>query len=235
MIRTVEETTSTNEDMLVLAESGEPEGLWLRADTQIGGRGRMGRTWQSPIGNLYASTLVRVRPGDPAPATLALVAAVAVHEILCAYVADRFSVSIKWPNDLVSDGAKLAGILLERSKDAIVIGIGVNLGFHPVGLDRPVTSLAALGLDAPDPHYFCEDLARAFDRWLAEWRTRGLDSIREAWMRGGHPIGTALRATLGDGATVDGLFDGLDSDGALRLRLADGSVRVIHAADDFLI
>ena len=94
---------------------------------------------------------------------------------------------------------------------------------------------AALGLDAPDPHYFCEDLARAFDRWLAEWRTRGLDSIREAWMRGGHPIGTALRATLGDGATVDGLFDGLDSDGALRLRLADGSVRVIHAADVFLI
>ena len=93
----------------------------------------------------------------------------------------------------------------------------------------------ALGLDAPDPHYFCEDLARAFDRWLAEWRTRGLDSIREAWMRGGHPIGTALRATLGDGATVDGLFDGLDSDGALRLRLADGSVRVIHAADVFLI
>lgn len=235
MIRTVEETTSTNADMLVLARAGEPEGLWLRADTQSGGRGRMARAWHSPIGNLYATTLVRLQPQDPPAATLALVAAVALHEVLTAYAATLCDIVIKWPNDLLANGSKIAGILLERSNDAVVIGIGVNLGFHPVGLDRPVTSLAALGLDAPDPHYFCEDLAPAFAHWLAQWRTMGLDSVREAWLRGGHAIGTALTANLGDGSSVEGLFDGLEADGALRLRLADRSVRVIHAADVFLI
>lgn len=235
MIRTVEETTSTNADMLALAKAGEPEGLWLRADAQSGGRGRMARAWHSPIGNLYATTLVRLQPQDPSAATLALVAAVALHEVLTAYAADMCDIAIKWPNDLLANGSKIAGILLERANDAVVIGIGVNLGFHPVGLDRPVTSLAALGLDAPDPHYFCEDLARAFAHWLSQWRTVGLDSIRSAWLRGGHAIGTALTANLGDGTSVEGLFDGLEADGALRLRLADRSVRVIHAADVFLI
>jgi BirA family biotin operon repressor/biotin-[acetyl-CoA-carboxylase] ligase len=235
MIRTVEETASTNADMLALAEEGAPEGLWLRADTQIGGRGRMGRGWHSPIGNLYATTLVRLQPHDPAAATLALVAAVALHEVLTAYAADTCAIVIKWPNDLLANGAKLAGILLERANDAVVIGIGVNLGFHPVGLDRPVTSLAAQGLDAPDPHYFCEDLARAFAHWVAQWRNIGVAAIRQAWLRGGHPAGTALTANLGDGSSVEGLFDGLEPDGALRLRLADRSVRVIHAADVFLI
>jgi len=235
MIRTVEETTSTNADMLALAKAGEPEGLWLRADAQSGGRGRMARAWHSPIGNLYATTLVRLQPQDPSAATLALVAAVALHEVLTADAADMCDIAIKWPNDLLANGSKIAGILLERANDAVVIGIGVNLGFHPVGLDRPVTSLAALGLDAPDPHYFCEDLARAFAHWLSQWRTVGLDSIRSAWLRGGHAIGTALTANLGDGTSVEGLFDGLEADGALRLRLADRSVRVIHAADVFLI
>ena len=235
MIRTVEETTSTNADMLALAEDGAPEGLWLRADAQIGGRGRMGRGWHSPIGNLYATTLVRLQPQDPTAATLALVAAVALHEVVAAYAADTCAIIIKWPNDLLANGAKLAGILLERANDAVVIGIGVNLGFHPVGLDRPVTSLAAQGLDAPDPHYFCQDLARTFAHWLACWRNMGLDPIREAWLRGAHAMGTALTANLGDGTSVGGLFDGLEPDGALRLCLADRSVRVIHAADVFLI
>lgn len=235
MIRSVEETASTNADMLALANAGEPEGIWLRAETQADGRGRMGRRWHSPIGNLYASTLVRLQPHDPPAATLALVAAVTLHEVIAAYASENSLVIIKWPNDLLINGAKLAGILLERSSDAVVIGVGVNLGFHPVGLDRPVTSLAAQGVDPPDPHYFCEDLARAFAHWLARWRGVGMHVIREAWLRGAHPPGTALTANLGDGTSIDGLFDGLEADGALRLRLADRSLRVIHAADVFLI
>lgn len=235
MIRSVEETASTNADMLALAGAGEAEGAWLRADTQHAGRGRMGRGWQSPIGNLYASTLVRLRPHDPPAATLALVAAVALHEIVSAYAAGKCSVVIKWPNDILVDGAKLAGILLERAGDAVVIGIGANLGFHPVGLDRPVTSLAAQGVDAPDPHYFCQDLARAFAHWLSVWRSAGLEPVCRAWLRGAHPCGTALSARLGDGTSLDGLFDGLEPDGALRLRLAGGALRVIHAAEVFLI
>lgn len=235
MIRTVEETASTNADMLALAAQGEAEGTWLRADTQAEGRGRMGRAWHSPIGNLYASTLVRLQPQDPPAATLALVAAIALHEVVIAYTSDACLVIIKWPNDLLVNGAKVAGILLERANDAVVIGVGANLGFHPVGLDRPVTSLRAQGVDAPDPHYFCEDLARAFAYWLVRWRGSGLEAIRQAWLRGAHPEGTALTANLGDGTSVDGLFDGLEADGALRLRLADRSLRVIHAADVFLI
>ncbi len=194
----------------------------------------MGRDWHSPVGNLYASTIVRVWPGDPPAATLALVAAVALHEVVTAYAPDH-PASIKWPNDVLIDGAKLAGILLERTGDAIVIGFGVNLGFHPQGLDRPVTSLAAQGLEPADPGYFCDDLARAFAHWLNRWRGEGSGPIKRAWEAAAHPLGAALSVRTGDGSAIDGLFDGLDNEGALKLRLADGSVRAIHAGDVFLV
>ena len=227
-IRTVATTASTNQDMAALAATGEAEGLWLRAETQTAGRGRQGRDWVSPPGNLHASTLVRPRVSDPTVATLALVAAVALHEVIAAYGAHA---TIKWPNDLLIDGAKVAGILLEGVAGAVVIGFGVNLAHHPEGLDRPVTSLAA----KPDPGVFLEDLAAAFERWLARWRGEGLGVVREAWLAAAHRKGTALSVSQPDGVSLDGLFDGLDADGALILRLADGSARVIHAGDVFLI
>src|SRR3954468_5499421 len=119
MIRAVAETGSTNDDVAVLAREGAPEGLWLRADRQTSGKGRQGRAWQSPPGNLHASTLVRLRPDDPPAPTLALVAAVALHEVVTPHAP---AATIKWPNDLLVDGAKLAGILLERQGDAVVVG-----------------------------------------------------------------------------------------------------------------
>ncbi len=217
--------------MLVLAAEGATEGLWLRAVEQTAGRGRLGRSWSSPPGNLYTSTLVRLRSGDPNPATLALVAAVALDEALRSYGADAW---IKWPNDLFMGAAKLAGILLERSGEAVVVGIGVNLAHHPGGLERPTTSLAAHGLSAPDPDLLLQDLAEAFFRWLAIWRG-GLDPVRRRWLERAHPIGTALSVRVPDQPAIDGLFDGLDPEGALRLRLASGAVQVIHAGDVFLI
>lgn len=233
MIRTVALTGSTNADMIALASSGAPEGTWLRAEQQSGGRGRMGRGWQSPPGNLYASTIVRLQPNDPVAPTLALVAAVALAETVQAY-APGVAVTIKWPNDLLICGAKIAGILLERAGNAVVVGIGVNLAHHPEGLDRPVTNLAAQGHQV-DPAAFTQDLAEGFARWVARWRSEGIVSVRVAWLLAAHPLGTALFANLGDGDAVEGLFDGLTEDGALRLRLADGAVRVIHAGDIFLI
>jgi BirA family biotin operon repressor/biotin-[acetyl-CoA-carboxylase] ligase len=224
------ETGSTNADMLELARGGLAEGTWLRAERQTGGRGRQGRAWESPSGNLYVSTLVRVRPGEPNPATLALVAAVALEETVSVFLP---GVVIKWPNDLLIDGAKLSGILLERTDDAVVIGFGVNLAHHPEGLDRPATSLAAHG-PAPDPQLFAETLAEIFARWLSRWRD-GIAPVRDRWIARAHPIGTALTARLADGSSVDGLFGGLDGDGALILRLADGTSRVIHAGDVFLL
>lgn len=224
--------------MLMLARSGAEEGLWLRAERQTSGRGRQGRVWTSPEGNLYASTLVRLRAIDPQAATLALVAAIALEEVVRAYLPSspraRVGTMIKWPNDLLLDGAKLSGILLERADDAVVIGTGVNLAHHPENLDRPATSLAAHGV-TPDPADFLETLATAFERWLSIWRNEGLAPVRTRWLDRAHPIGTALTARLPDGSAIDGLFSGLDSEGALILRLADGTSRVIHAADVFLI
>ena len=256
MIRTVAETGSTNADVLELARAGAAEGLWLRAERQTLGRGRQGRAWESPDGNSYASTLVRLRPTDPTAATLALVAAVASAEAVGVYLspspfeASRFSLSgrerkepaqppkgeltLKWPNDLLIDGAKASGILLERADDAVVIGIGVNLAHHPELSDRPTTSLAAHGV-AVAPAQFIETLAESFARWLARWRGEGIAPVRRCWLGRAHPIGTALTARLPDGSAIDGLFDGLDTDGALILRLAGGARRVIHAADVFLI
>lgn len=229
--------------MLALAHSGIAEGLWLRAERQTGGRGRQGRAWQSPPGNLYASTLVRLRAGDPIAATLALVAAVALEEVVAAYLPPRPDdggrtggerLMLKWPNDLLLGGAKLSGILLERAGEAVVIGIGVNLAHHPTDLDRPATSLAAHGV-SPNPGDVLATLADAVARWLACWRGQGLAPVRARWLERAHPPGTALTARLPDGSAIDGLFAGLDADGALILRLADGATRVIHAADIFLI
>ena len=226
-IRTVAETGSTNDDLAALAREGAPEGTWLRADTQTGGRGRQGRAWRSPPGNLHASTLVRLRPGDPPAPTLALVAAVALHEAVSAWAP---GVSIKWPNDLLAGADKLAGILLEREGEAVVIGFGVNLAHHPQDIDRPATSLAEMAGTAPEPQLFAEHLAESFARWLALWRGRGLAPVREAWLAAAHPPGTALSTSEGEG-----LFEGLDAVGGLRLRLAGGEVRTIHAGDVFLI
>jgi BirA family biotin operon repressor/biotin-[acetyl-CoA-carboxylase] ligase len=225
--RTVAETGSTNDDMAALAREGAAEGLWLRAERQTGGKGRQGRAWSSLPGNLYASTLVRIRPGDPPAPTLALVAAVALHETAALFAP---GVRIKWPNDLLAGPAKLSGILLERAEDAVVIGFGVNLAHHPTDIERPATSIFALAGAAPDPDAFLDALADAFARWLGRWRSGGLAPVRRAWLSAAHPAGTALNA-----GGQDGLFDGLDESGALRLRLADGSIRVIHAGDVFLV
>lgn len=219
--------------MAALARAGAAEGLWLRAERQSGGRGRQGRQWSSPAGNLYASTLVRLRPGDPPAPSLALVAAVAIQEAVAFHAAGA-RVAIKWPNDLMADGAKLCGILLERIDDAVVIGFGVNVAAVPEALGRPVTSLAALTGAAPDPAVLLEMLADSFSRWLERWRMEGIGPIRARWLAEAHPLGTALSAKTPEGP-IEGLFDGLDEGGALRLRLADGAVHVIHAGDVFLI
>lgn len=204
------------------------------ADRQTAGRGRLGRHWSSPTGNLYASTIVRCRAGDPAAATLAFVAVVALFETLAIWTSSTL-LHLKWPNDVLGGGAKLSGILLERHDGAVVVGFGVNLATHPEALDRPATSLARLGIAPPEPSIFAGALAEGFERWVALWRNEGLSAIRNAWLDRAHPFGTALVANLPDGDAVEGFFDGLTDDCALRLRLPAGDIRVIHAGDVFLI
>lgn len=195
----------------------------------------MGRQWSSPTGNLYISTIVHVHPGDPSPATLAFVAAVSAYDCI-SEIAPEIAVQIKWPNDLLANGgAKFSGILLERNGDAIVIGIGMNLAWHPDDLDRPVTSLKALGGNVPTPQDAAEILAKHFGQWLLRWRGEGIGPIIDAWQARAHQPGTPVTVNLPDAEMIAGHYAGLDSDGALRLGLADGSIRAIHAGDVFLV
>jgi BirA family transcriptional regulator, biotin operon repressor / biotin---[acetyl-CoA-carboxylase] ligase len=195
----------------------------------------MGRTWESPTGNLFASTIVRLRPDNPPPSTLAFVTALAAHDCI-GEIAPEIALQIKWPNDLLSkDGAKLCGILLERIDDAIVVGIGLNLVWHPPGLERPVVDLKTLGALPPHPQAVVEILADAFAIWLERWRVGGMSAIASSWQKLAHKMGTAVAVNLPTGEQEHGLYAGLSDDGALQLRLADGTIRAIHAADVFLV
>lgn len=141
---------------------------------------------------------------------------------------------IKWPNDLLIEGAKVAGILLERSGENVVIGFGVNVSHHPDLPDRKTTMLKGrIWPDAlPD---VLPLLTVELASWLHVWRDKGVAAIAERWMQLCHEPGTPLTVRLPDGESIDGQFGGLDRDGALILRLADGTSRVIHAGDVFLI
>lgn len=229
MIEQLAETGSTNADMVQRATEGAPEGLWLRADRQTGGRGRLGRQWLSPQGNLYASTLVRLRSSDPPAHTLSLLAAVALWQALAIF-APGADLLIKWPNDVLLGGDKLAGILLERQGDHVVIGIGINLAEAPDLPDRTTAALSSI-VAPPDPQIFCEALAQVFGRELARWRDIGLGATVTAWLAHAHPTGTRLSTTGPEGQRIEGEFMGLTPDAMLNLRLPGGESVVIHSGD----
>lgn len=230
MIEHLTETDSTNRLLADRAASGAPEGHWIRADRQTGGKGRQGRRWESPVGNLYASTLVRLREGDPPAPTLALVAGVAVWEATALSVDDDHDLRIKWPNDLLLDRAKLAGILLERHNDAVIVGIGVNLVHAPAIEGRTTAALADVG-PSPDAATFCETLADTFARELATWRGAGLAETRRRWLARALAPGSPLGYHGENEQRHDGLFETLDEGGTLILRRADGSRMTVTAGD----
>ena len=234
MIRFVPETGSTNADLLAALRAGErvAEGDWLVADRQTAGRGRQGREWFDGAGNFMGSTIVRLAPGDPPPASFALAVGLAVFEAVIPLLPDPAPLQLKWPNDLTFAGAKLAGILLERESEALVAGIGVNLAHAPGIEGRATVALSALG-PAPSRDLFAAALAASFATELERWRSYGLDPLARRWQAAAHPPGTPLTVTPPGEAPVTGAFDGLTEDGALRLRLADGAMRVMHAGDVF--
>ena len=235
MIRTVSATGSTNADLLDRLAAGErvAEGDWLVADRQTGGRGRQGRSWLDAPGNFMGSTVVHVSPQDPIAASLSFVAALAVYETVLGRIGSPRELQLKWPNDVLLGGEKFCGLLLERGGDAVIIGIGVNLASAPAVPDRRARSLAELG-PAPDRDAFAADLARQFGVELGRWRQYGLEPILNRWLAAAHPVGSALTVHDPRGDTLQGAFAGLERDGALRLRLADGACRVIHAGDVML-
>ena len=236
MIEFVAETGSTSADLATRLRAGEfvPEGHWLVADRQNAGKGRQGRAWFDGAGNFMGSTVVHLRFGDPDPAALALVAGLAVHEVVTRWLGGVALAALKWPNDLMIGPAKLAGILLERVGDSVIIGIGVNLCSAPELPDRETIALGALGLE-PERDAFAADLARQFDIELDRWRSFGLAPVLKRWQAVAHPPGTLLSVGEPGEVSLEGSFAGLTDDGALLLRLADGQTRAIHAGDVRLI
>lgn len=228
-LRFVDETGSTNADLL--SDPSAREGDWLIAKRQIAGRGRQGRDWQSTDGNFFGSTVVDLRPADPSPPTLALVAGLALADAVN-HAAPDVPVSLKWPNDLMCGRGKLAGILLERSGDRVVAGFGVNLAVAPPIDGRQTASLSGHAVTVQS---FAPLLAGSFTRLLGAWRLTEPSSLARSWEERAHSRGTPLAVHQGPGDLVHGSFDGIEADGALRLRLADGNVAIIRAGDVDLV
>ena len=224
MILHLKEVGSTN-DWLRENAAGLPDGQWLRADRQTAGRGRQQRRWESPTGNLAASCLIRLQPGEERAAELGFVAALALHDSVSRHV-DPARLRLKWPNDVLVDGAKLSGILLERVGDEVILGIGVNLAHAPALPDRETACLNA----AATPAEFCALLAANFAMRRVQWRMEGFAATRDQWLQRAHPAGTMLRVTMGK-TEHRGSFNGLAEDGALLLRLHDGTMLRVLAGD----
>ena len=226
---------STNDEAMARAREGDAGRLWISAAEQTGGKGRLGRQWVSPAGNLYASLLlVDAAPPDHAP-ELGFVAGVALACTLTRHLGSRLR--LKWPNDAVFDGAKLAGILLEATQTphggfACVIGVGVNCASHPQGLPYPATDLASLGLTlSPGDllNSFAEELAGWLDRWD---EGRGFALIRRAWLSFAAGLGEPAMVAIGD-QRINGVLRGLDERGRLQVETEAG-LRTIDAGDVFL-
>jgi BirA family biotin operon repressor/biotin-[acetyl-CoA-carboxylase] ligase len=229
---------STNDEALEMGRTARDRAFWVTAVSQSRGKARRGRSWVSDPGNLYASLLLI----DPAPAadvgTLPLAAALAVYRALEPFLAGTsHELSIKWPNDVLVDGAKINGILLEREqyddgRTAVVIGCGINCAHHPETVLYPTTSLAACGLSATAEDVFAA-LAAEMVAVLQSWdRGRGFAAIREAWKRAAHGLGSGVTVNLADGPRR-GIFEDVDADGYLLLLGEDGRRMRISSGDLF--
>jgi len=227
-IRIVERLGSTN--TALLSDATAVEGDWLVALQQDKGKGRHGRVWESIEGNFLGSTLVQLRSDDPPAPSLALAAGLALIEAVEVETPGA-PLSLKWPNDLMLGDAKLAGILLERSGDRVVVGFGVNLAGAPQIAGRKTASLSPTRIITPQA--FAPLLAGKFAQLLSVWRSADPAQFAQAWMARAHPIGTPLEVHSGPGERIDGTFDGIEPDGAMRLR-RDGMIDIIRAGDVFL-
>ena len=223
---------STNDEARRLAADGAAAATVVVADEQTAGRGRQGRAWTSPPGNLFASVLLRPAVPTGRFGELALLAGVAVADTVAGLMPSRdasLRVRLKWPNDVLIDGAKTAGILVEQEGDAAILGIGINVGQRPSGIPYPATALALAGASA-GVEVVLERLLAALGAGLHLWETEGFAAIRTAWLARAHPLGSALRVRRGvaaEEAVIEGRFAGLDPAGALLLDTAAGQRRIV--------
>jgi BirA family biotin operon repressor/biotin-[acetyl-CoA-carboxylase] ligase len=234
-ILALEAIDSTNAEARRRAEAGAAGPLWITARRQSAGRGRRGRAWETGEGNLAATYLFAADRRVDEAAQVSFVAALAVADLAEAFLPGR-QIGLKWPNDLMIAGRKAAGILVESGALApgrlwIAVGVGVNLAHAPDIPERPATAFAGHGV-CPSPAEALAVLAAAFERWRILWDRQGFAAIAEAWTAKAHGLGERCEARLAD-RTLIGLAEGLDPDGALRLKLDDGQAVRITAGDVF--
>ena len=228
---------STSEEARRRAFAGDGGKLWIVADRQTAGRGRHGRDWRSPQGNFHGSALL-VGPCEVALAPqIGFVAGVALRAVVGDLGAR--DVRLKWPNDLVANGAKLAGLLLEGwsvpgGRFAMSVGVGVNLATHPDDLAYPATHLAHLVGRAVAVRELIERLASRFDEQLAVFQGgRGFAAIRAQWLESAAGLGQPMRVTTAAGVR-EGLFEGVDAHGRLLLR-TQNAIETVESADIVLL
>ena len=234
-----DEIDSTNAEGLRLAAAGEESGLWIWAGRQNAGRGRAGRSWTSQAGNLYASLILRPSVPLATASQLSLLTGIAAYDAVAALAATARAtphLQLKWPNDVLADGAKLGGILLESASGvsdavpAVVIGVVINLVHAPTSLGRAVTSLGALGVPTV-PAQAIAALVWSMADWVRQWdRGRRFAQVREAWLARAQPPGAPISVNQG-GRLITGQFLGIDEAGALLLQTEAGEKACITAGD----
>jgi BirA family biotin operon repressor/biotin-[acetyl-CoA-carboxylase] ligase len=236
-VETVAEIGSTNDALKGRALAGEEEGLVLRADIQTAGKGRRGRQWASEAGNLYMSILLRPEKAPAEAATLGLVAAIALGRLLRALL--TVPVRLKWPNDVLVDGRKVSGILLESGGvsggrvEWLVLGVGLNLRHHPAEAIYPTTDLIAAGGPALTPDQAMDLLLNEFRPLYDIWTAGGFAALRAEWLTHCIGLGAYVTARL-DREEITGRFEDIDADGTLILAMPDGAVRRVAAGDIFV-
>jgi BirA family biotin operon repressor/biotin-[acetyl-CoA-carboxylase] ligase len=233
----LESVGSTNDEARIRADTGAPAGTIVWAKRQVSGRGRRGRAWISPKGNLYCSVILRPNVNPSVAAQLSFVTALALGEGLHSLLPLCATLQYKWPNDVLIDGKKIAGILLESqvgeygNMEWVVIGTGVNVTSYPMDTERPATSLDQVGCQLA-----VEDVLAAYGNtlwtWLSCWNNAGFDPIRKAWLNRAIGIGEAIEVRLPN-QILKGTFDSLDMNGALILLTSEGRQH-ISAGEVFL-
>jgi BirA family transcriptional regulator, biotin operon repressor / biotin---[acetyl-CoA-carboxylase] ligase len=236
-VEAYDEIDSTNAEARRRAEAGDAGPVWITAAVQTAGRGRRGRSWSTRRGNLAATLLMTIDLAPVEAAQVSFVAALAAAELADACLGEGVA-RLKWPNDVLVHGKKAVGILVESGSRAdgrlwLAVGIGVNLAHHPEDVERPATSFGEhMGGKPPAPLDALEVLASRFEAWRAAWATQGFTPVARAWTLRAIGLGERCEARLPN-RTVKGLAEGLDVDGALRLRLDDGTLERITAGDVF--
>jgi BirA family transcriptional regulator, biotin operon repressor / biotin---[acetyl-CoA-carboxylase] ligase len=229
-------TESTNMDARNLATDNAPEGTLVWAKSQGAGRGRRGRNWASPPGNMYASLILRPDCAPSTAAQISFVAALAIRDAIAQFLPDDKVAQLKWPNDVLVNQKKIAGILLEShlaggdELDWLVVGTGVNIESYPDQVERPATSLHELGSDVSVPGYL-EAYATHMLSWYRQWQEDGFSIIRQNWLEHAWGQGGPVEVRLGK-ETFQGVFDDLDETGALVVSTPGGS-RLVSAGDVF--